>query len=88
MLAMLAALVASSAMPDAARAQAPYPNRPIRIVIPFGPGGFADITMRLVGQQNPGKLNYSSAGIGTLPHITFDCCCAGPTFPIAARRLP
>ena len=51
MLAMLAALVASSAMPDAARAQAPYPNRPIRIVIPFGPGGFADITMRLVGQQ-------------------------------------
>jgi tripartite-type tricarboxylate transporter receptor subunit TctC len=58
MLAMLAALVAGSAMPDAARAQAPYPNRPIRIVIPFGPGGFADITMRLVGQQNPGKLNY------------------------------
>ena len=72
MLAMLAALVAGSAMPDAARAQAPYPNRPIRIVIPFGPGGFADITMRLVGQQNPGKLNYSSAGIGTLPHITFE----------------
>ena len=51
MLAMLAALVAGSAVPDAARAQAPYPNRPIRIVIPFGPGGFADITMRLVGQQ-------------------------------------
>ena len=51
MLAMLAALVAGSAVPDDARAQAPYPNRPIRIVIPFGPGGFADITMRLVGQQ-------------------------------------
>jgi len=34
-----------------ANAQAPYPNRPIRVVIPFGPGGFADITMRLVGQQ-------------------------------------
>ena len=23
-------------------------------------------------KQNPGKLNYSSAGIGTLPHVTFE----------------
>src|SRR4051812_24890361 len=50
MLALFVALMAGvAAVP--AQAQAPYPNRPIRVVIPFGPGGFADITMRLVGQQ-------------------------------------
>jgi tripartite-type tricarboxylate transporter receptor subunit TctC len=37
--------------PASANAQGAYPNRPIRVVIPFGPGGFADITMRLIGQQ-------------------------------------
>jgi len=49
-LALLAALlIGIAALP--ASAQAPYPNRPIRVVIPFGPGGFADITMRLIGQK-------------------------------------
>ena len=47
----LTSILASVLAPIPANAQAPYPNRPIRIVIPFGPGGFADITVRLLAQR-------------------------------------
>src|SRR5262247_2611568 len=47
----LFALLLSGAIFAAAQAQPSYPDRPIRIVIGFGPGGLADITMRLVGQK-------------------------------------
>jgi tripartite-type tricarboxylate transporter receptor subunit TctC len=47
----LFALLLGGAMLAAAQAQPYYPDRPIRIVIGFGPGGLADITMRLLGQR-------------------------------------
>jgi tripartite-type tricarboxylate transporter receptor subunit TctC len=48
---LLAALLIGGALTGAPSAQTSYPNRPVRVIIPFGPGGFADITMRLVGEK-------------------------------------
>lgn len=48
---LLVAFLICGALVSAPAAQTAYPNRPIRVIIPFGPGGFADITMRMVGQK-------------------------------------
>jgi tripartite-type tricarboxylate transporter receptor subunit TctC len=47
----LALLISVGALLGPASAQPSYPDRPIRIVIGFGPGGLADITMRLLGRK-------------------------------------
>jgi tripartite-type tricarboxylate transporter receptor subunit TctC len=39
------------AAPNSAQAQENFPNRPIRIVIPYSPGSVADVFARIVGQN-------------------------------------
>jgi tripartite-type tricarboxylate transporter receptor subunit TctC len=45
----------AAVIPSAA-AQSGYPDRPVRIITPYGPGGIADVTMRTIAQKLTQRL--------------------------------
>jgi tripartite-type tricarboxylate transporter receptor subunit TctC len=55
MAAWLAALVA----PGASLAEEAFPNRPVRVVIPYSPGSVADVFARIIGQNMAMQWNAS-----------------------------
>lgn len=59
--ALLAASAVAAALsaPWSARAQAQYPSQPIRIVVPYAPGGVPDTVARFVGQRLQNRIGQS-----------------------------
>src|SRR6185503_17486427 len=47
----LAALAAIAILATPAAAQSDYPNRPIQLIVPYGPGGVADVGMRIMAEK-------------------------------------
>jgi tripartite-type tricarboxylate transporter receptor subunit TctC len=52
---LLTALLLSS-LPSGVRAQASYPNRPVKVIVPFAPGGPSDAIARLLAQKFSDRL--------------------------------
>ena len=52
---LLAAALAVLAVAPCAEAQQ-YPNRPVRLIVPFAPGGGSDVTGRIIGQKLTERL--------------------------------
>lgn len=44
---------------DLAHGQSNFPDKPVRLILPFGPGGVADVTMRLVAQKLSERMGQS-----------------------------
>ena len=58
----VAVLCACAGAPAAA--QSDYPNKPIRLIVPFAPGGSNDIMARVIGQKIGESVTQQFVKIG------------------------
>ena len=54
--ALLSTGVLTGPMQGSAEAQSTYPTQPVAVVVPFGPGGIADTSLRIVAEKLTGEL--------------------------------
>jgi tripartite-type tricarboxylate transporter receptor subunit TctC len=65
-------LLAASVLIPAAPSRAAYPDRVVRIVVPFAPGGCTDVVARTLAQEMAKELGasvivHNTPGAGTIP---------------------
>src|SRR5688572_29895952 len=53
---VIGALAASALPAGLARAQAGFPSKPVRVIVPFGAGGATDVTVRIAAEKLGDKL--------------------------------
>jgi tripartite-type tricarboxylate transporter receptor subunit TctC len=53
------ALAAIAILATPAAAQSDYPNRPIQLIVPYGPGGVADVGMRIMAEKLSVRLKQN-----------------------------
>ena len=63
--ALAAICMLTETLPSSAIAQSAYPDRPIRLVVAFAPGGFTDIIAHLI--RSTGRLRNARGLVGSGP---------------------
>jgi tripartite-type tricarboxylate transporter receptor subunit TctC len=78
-----AALFAQNARAQDTRAQESWPTKPVKIIVPFGPGGSGDIVSRIVAHEIEAMAGQTFI-IENRPTATRSCTAR----PRASRPIP